>query len=986
MTPHDILLHMEVPKEPGVFVLGSFERRVTLYSQQVRALNLIHALFAERRLKDGDRVAIVGGGAAGMTAAAGAAVRGCKVTLLEQAEDLLLLFRNNRLRWVHPHIYDWPEPSSEDEQAGLPLLDWRAGEAGQVAEQILAGWTPLQEAFGIQVRCKVRDVQLPSASGGERLLTWNSPGHAQGRFTAVILAVGFGIEKQLKGIPFISYWKNDGLDHRSAKPGRSKYHYLVSGTGDGGLIDLLRIRIANFRHERIVQEFLSAPSLDKVRAELLSIEEDVRQGRLPPDRIYEKYCELEVPSALDGQLRQKLRGETSAVLNGLGSAPLDARSCVLNRFLASRLLRLDVPYKEGEFKAKRTSAGFNVTFPESTTPEHFDEIVVRHGPLPAVDQFPKVLPKKAQDELHARAVLDQTRRPIWKNADFDWNSPPVRSSPTAPSPAPPRMATLPTQGDCLGREELVRTLVAELMSPAPRPTTILGPPGIGKSTVAIEALYAPEVEQRYGSRRYFIRLDGATSHESMIGTIAAPLGVTSETDLWGAVKARLGEAPALLVLDNGETPWHADGPGTEGLLRELRGIHGLALVCTVRGEDGPSIPRSAPPIRVKPLGVHDARALFCSIADNVAPEDPHLSKLLAELDGLPLAITPLAHIAQGPPLSLTRQLWQQNRGSLPGLSSLATAVETSLKGPRMTDAARRLLALLTLLPAGIAEADLEPLMPREGVEAASVLIKVALCFFEGSRLRMLAPIREQVARTLPPTSLDLERLRAHYFALARDEGDSVGRAGGAKAVAHLTAEFANIESLVSTSLEGRSSRGAITAAVALTRFIHFSGYAGSQIIHRALVTARSMKDLKSEANCIQSLGDIALARSQHEEARHLFEQARPLFQQVGSILGEANCIQRLGDIALARSQHEEARRLFEQARPLFQQVGSILGEANCIQRLGDIALARSQHEEARRLFEQARPLYQRVGDILGEANCIRSLGDIALRRSQHEEA
>ena len=35
-----VLPHMRVPGEPAVYVLGSFERRVTLYSQQVRALNL----------------------------------------------------------------------------------------------------------------------------------------------------------------------------------------------------------------------------------------------------------------------------------------------------------------------------------------------------------------------------------------------------------------------------------------------------------------------------------------------------------------------------------------------------------------------------------------------------------------------------------------------------------------------------------------------------------------------------------------------------------------------------------------------------------------------------------------------------------------------------------------------------------------------------------------------------------------------------------
>ena len=127
------------------------------------------------------------------------------------------------------------------------------------------------------------------------------------------------------------------------------------------------------------------------------------------------------------------------------------------------------------------------------------------------------------------------------------------------------------------------------------------------------------------------------------------------------------------------------------------------------------------------------------------------------------------------------------------------------------------------------------------------------------------------------------------------------------------------------------------------------------------------------------------ARTTTGRARRI-KQALPLYQQVGDVLGEANCIQSLGDIALPRSDHDTARAAYEEALPLYRQVGDVLGEANCIQSLGDIALARSDHDAARAAYQQALPLYRQVGDVLGEANCIKGLGDIALRRSDHDAA
>ncbi len=118
-------------------------------------------------------------------------------------------------------------------------------------------------------------------------------------------------------------------------------------------------------------------------------------------------------------------------------------------------------------------------------------------------------------------------------------------------------------------------------------------------------------------------------------------------------------------------------------------------------------------------------------------------------------------------------------------------------------------------------------------------------------------------------------------------------------------------------------------------------------------------EAKAMADALYYLGFFQSMLSYETAAEHL-QKALPLYRRVGSVQGEANCIKSLGDIALERSQPEEARARYEEAMPLYRRVGSVLGEANCIQSLGDIALAQSQHEEARKNFETALASYQRI--------------------------
>lgn len=124
LLARDILDGSAVRDRPNLFVIGSFDRRITFFSQQVRALSLIHALKELGYLHSNPRIAVVGGGAAGVTATAAAAlVTRSQVVLFEAADALMPLQVATNLRRLDPHVYDWPAHDTTDPIADLPILD-----------------------------------------------------------------------------------------------------------------------------------------------------------------------------------------------------------------------------------------------------------------------------------------------------------------------------------------------------------------------------------------------------------------------------------------------------------------------------------------------------------------------------------------------------------------------------------------------------------------------------------------------------------------------------------------------------------------------------------------------------------------------------------------------------------------------------------------------------------------------------------------------
>jgi tetratricopeptide (TPR) repeat protein len=572
-------------------------------------------------------------------------------------------------------------------------------------------------------------------------------------------------------------------------------------------------------------------------------------------------------------------------------------------------------------------------------------------------------------------------------------APPAPATAASSAGADPAVPRLPPPRHCFGREDAVLEAVTAVLAKPAAPLAILGPPGVGKTTVAVTALHDPRVVRRYRSRRFFVRADGVGGRDALVAAVASALGLEPGAGLEQQTWRELERGAALLVIDNAETPWDADPQAVEETFAQLAAVPGLALVATFRGDELPAGPRWAEPIRLAPLGPAPARSAFLAVAGERHRSDRNLDPLLEAVERLPIAIDLLAH--QAAPLPDLGELWQrwqsersavlQRAGGRTREVNLEVSVELSLQSPRMTRSGERLASLLALLPGGLAPEDVAAVLPGEGAAAAAELRRTGLAVPDVARLRLLAPIREVLRRLRPPQPEDHLQLVNAFLDLAR-LGRRVGAEGGAEAARKLETELNNVEAILVGALEATDPEPAIRAALDLGEFERFTGLGGLALLDQAAAAATRAGSVLLEARCFSARANLALARSDHDGARSRYEEALPLYRRVGSVLGEANCTRSLGDIALRRSDHDGARSLYEEALLLFRRVGSVLGEANCIRSLGDIALGRSDQDGARSRYEEALPLYRRVGSVFGEANCIKSLGDIALERSGHDGA
>jgi hypothetical protein len=300
------LLASRKPFVDGIYVVGPFATRVSFSSQQRRSISLVCDIHEDFKKAidssgiSGRDVCVVGAGLAGITCAAVAAALGARVYILDAEPssddageeigccDILATIREAVHRDGHPSLNFWPHEDIEP-ITRLPLLNWYEGSCEEVAEQIVAEFRRLRtldkmgnRILGVIPGRKVtglRRVPPQSAHGRARWRLVTEPESSaldrwDNVYDVLIFATGFGAEVNEYGTP--SYWSasQDRIPLMSAAPPSEFANFIVSGTGDGGLIEMLRLLFKGKRAGNIEEEMMLLVSDDNIRDEVAKIENE----------------------------------------------------------------------------------------------------------------------------------------------------------------------------------------------------------------------------------------------------------------------------------------------------------------------------------------------------------------------------------------------------------------------------------------------------------------------------------------------------------------------------------------------------------------------------------------------------------------------------------------------------------------------------------------------------------------------------------------
>jgi predicted ATPase/class 3 adenylate cyclase len=575
----------------------------------------------------------------------------------------------------------------------------------------------------------------------------------------------------------------------------------------------------------------------------------------------------------------------------------------------------------------------------------------------------------------------------------------------------------------VGRET-ERAALADLL-PATGVLTVAGPGGVGKTRLAVQVGF--DVMDDYADGAWMVELAPLSDPGLVPGVVAAAVGVVEQPgrSIEDLLVQALAPKSLLLLLDNCEHLLDAVAGLVERLSRHCPHLSVLVTSREPLDIDGEAVWRLDPlptidlsgDLSADRVGAVDAARLFAERAALIRPgfrltdeNAAAVARLIAHLDGIPLAIELAAAALIDRPLSAVLQgltdrfaLLSRGRRTAPGRhQTLRAALEWSLD--LLSADERRVFARLAVFAGqGTLEAAAEvcagaPVPPASGPAALRRLMRASLLVPHPEieeRWSMLESVRELAVVELASCGESDPAVRHRHWFAARAEalGRDIGRTDRPEALRELTADHDNIRHAVDSAVAAGDSDTGLRLCVAMAPY-WTSGVHWTEGIDRLrAVLELHGDDDRLRGRALAAAGKLLLLRGDLADAGAMFTEARARAAAARDDVTLARALSGAGLIAFRGSRLEEAQRLWEESLAHAEQTGDERDIASALRSLAIAAGSRGDQDTAGQLLDRAIASARRIGDdqllrqLLGSAAEMHLwLGDYQVAADEYGDA
>ncbi|MCW5977701.1 MAG: tetratricopeptide repeat protein [Bryobacteraceae bacterium] len=645
------------------------------------------------------------------------------------------------------------------------------------------------------------------------------------------------------------------------------------------------------------------------------------------------------------------------------------------------------------------------------------------GDLPTSRHY-AVLQMPASDEefqRRARRLGDHNIRPIWYPTGrhekveglLEYLAGQIPAKLRRPAKARARtVGMIPTPRTSFIGRERERDDLGRLLRQH-RLLTIVGPPGVGKTRMAIELARAAEGGF---DDVWFIQLSQLRDADYVPQRVAAVLGIGEKgRDIREGLAEFFQSGRHLLILDNCEHVVEACSALADQLLDrcpDLKILTTSRAILNVSGEEVFSIqPLELPDLDRLPA--LDRLKLIDSIELLIAraPSPPFefsqnnaraVAELCLGLEGIPLAIELAA-------ARLKTRSVEQVRDDLHRLLNLSI-------GPRERSAERRWDTLRAAIQwsYGLLNAGQSAFFRRLAIfhrgwtldAAAAVcreagqdefrietlldeLYDMSLLVIDDAgrqrRFRLLDSIREFAHNELAISGEEPKLAEAHatwFLQLAEQAEPELLKKDQAQWLERLSAEADNLRAAIAWAVANRRAETALRLTASLWRLMEIRGFYTEGI--RRLRTVLDMPDATAypalRAKALSGLGMLAYRQGDCDAAGGYFQQSLDIEREAGNLSGVANALNDLGNVANMGGDFETARARYRDSLEIERKTGNERGVAVGLFNLGNTDRKLERFDEAAGHLQESRRRFEDAGNMREAAFPLNALALVALAR------